>query len=175
MKSRDIVDSVLFSLSYYAAWFATLLLASRHQAVLAFSVIVGVTLLQMSYFYYRKAYSYSVMVLQGVTLLGFAIDSSLTALGYFKFVNNAWSPLAPVWLLGLWFNFSAAIAIYHPWAYRYKTIIRWLALAAFPFAYLCGQALGAVTFHYGSLSSILLGLIWWLLLPAVITIIHQRK
>ena len=74
----------------------------------------------------------------------------------------------------LWFNFMVAIAIHHHLVYQYLNIVRWLALASFPIAYICGQALGAVSFTYGMYSSVLLGILWWFLLPIPVRILHHQ-
>lgn len=173
-RRRAVIDALIFSLSYYAAWFGTIMLAAKQQGSAACALMTLITLLQMIYFY-RRGSRYRLSSLLLASLLGFTVDSLLQYLNFFHFSANPWLPLAPPWIMALWFNFMVAIAIHHHLAHQYLSVIRWLTLGSFPLTYICGQTLGAVSFTYGLFSSLLLGILWWLLLPIPIRLLHHRS
>lgn len=97
---------------------------------------------------------------------GWIADSLLLNLGLVDYSANAWTRLAPLWIVALWVNF--ALTLNHSLAWLQQ---RWVVAALFgavggPLAYLAGSALGAATFPRGTAAALIaLGIVWALASP----------
>ncbi len=125
------------------------------------------------YFHQDAAAEISVIILVG--LLGFGIDTLLTAIRLFDFPSGSAflldSIVPPLWLLMLWFCFAATLRQGLSWFQG-----RWLLAAvvggiAGPLSYYAGSQLGAMAFGFSlAISLLVMSLIWAVLLPLALFI-----
>ncbi|WDE04190.1 DUF2878 domain-containing protein [Thalassomonas viridans] len=94
-----------------------------------------------------------------VTILGTTIDSLLMNFGVFDFAQTGF--IVPFWLIMIWLSFALTLNSSLKFLQRH-TLIQFLAGAVFPpLSYFAGYALGAVSFGYSTLFTLLLlSLIW---------------
>lgn len=100
-----------------------------------------------------------------IALAGISVDAALSALGVFKFADDA---LVPLWLCGLWLAFATTFNR----SLAFLAGKRWLTLLAgalvVPFNYGIGARVGAVEFGYSlPVSFTIMGAVWAVLLPSL--------
>lgn len=107
------------------------------------------------------------LVVTSCAVLGFAVDTFLTRYGVFIFSSGQGWP--PLWLLLLWFAFSATLRQGLTWfSGRYRISALAGSLLG-TLTYLAAGRLGAVSFGFAELEvAALLALVWLLLFPALL-------
>lgn len=162
----NVRDYIFFIITYYLAWFASVLSAAHEYVWLGFIVTLIITAIQIAWLKYFQSIKNLFSMMLIFTVVGFIADSTMSLTGFIKYHANPW-PLAAPWILGLWINFGVIYyACLEKWFNRYL-LMAILALFGFPLAYIAGVKLGAATFHYGDISSIVIGIAWAIALPLI--------
>ncbi len=107
-------------------------------------------------------------------VLGFALDSALSAGGWYRFLTQpaeVW--WAPPWMVALWANFGLALPVSMAWLQG-----RWWAAALLgglggPLSYLAGERLGAISLEEGALW--LLAVVWAAVVPLLVWLLPARE
>ncbi|WP_290704346.1 DUF2878 domain-containing protein [Amphritea sp.] len=145
-------------------WWCAILLADSSLMILAALIILHLL------FHRHPAHETAVLLSCGLT--GFAVDLLLTATGVFRFGISAFPPL---WLLFLWFCFSATLR--QSMTYFHG---RWVLAA------ICGGIFGSLTYiaagNFGAVvfglpllqTFLLLMLVWMVLFPLLLWLSGQR-
>lgn len=154
---------------FQLVWWACILFGNIALPI-AFILIAG-----HIYFHQNSLTELRVILLCGFT--GFIVDSVLKLTGVFAFDNQAFYPLSatylapPVWLLALWFAFSATIRNSLNYFRNQLALASVLGGISGAGSYIAAERLGAVIFPYGLLNtSIVLVTLWAILFPVLILI-----
>lgn len=110
-------------------------------------------------------------------ILGAAIDSTLAAIGLYRFespVSPEW--LAPPWLIAMWVNFSLTLRSSMGWLRGRYALAALISGVAGPAAYLAGSRLGAL--HILSPLSIVipaLAIAWAVAVPLLVRFAREKE
>jgi hypothetical protein len=149
---------------FQLSWWCAILLTDSSLAVLAVLLILHLL--------FHRYPVHEIAVLLSCGLIGFAVDLLLTAIGVFRFGISAFPPL---WLLLLWFCFSATLQ--QSMSYFHG---RWIL------ASICGGVFGSLTYiaaaNFGVVgfglplvqTFLLLMLVWMVLFPLLLWLSSQR-
>lgn len=165
MSIGRIVASVLL---FNAAWFVCVVYRMPW-AIIAAAIVAGAHL-----FFFRPHRSEWRAVLV-VALMGIAVDSALTFFEVFKFVET-WnsgvdSMLVPPWIMALWVAFGSSINTSMRFFAQNRLLAVIAGMLAGPSAYFAGYSLGAVTFGYPLITTLLIvSVIWAVLFPLIVNV-----
>jgi hypothetical protein len=115
--------------------------------------------------YFSKNYLSELKLILTVTIIGICVDSTLVALGVFKFHVPL---LLPLWLIVLWSAFAGTIA--HSLNFlNTSTKLQFIAGFVFPpLSYLAGASLSKVEFGYSAVTTyLILAPLWACLFVAI--------
>ncbi|RVU29463.1 DUF2878 domain-containing protein [Neptunomonas marina] len=114
-----------------------------------------------------------VVIASGV--VGFSVDSFLTIAGVFTFPSLLLS-LPPIWLLFLWFAFSATLRNSLSVLRKYRVLASVLGAVAGASTYIAAAKLGAVELSFGYLATFLLLLpVWAVLFPCLLILTEKLE
>ena len=100
-----------------------------------------------------------------VGVLGIAVDAVLSGAGVYHFAGDV---LVPLWLLCLWFGFSAALARSLAYFSDKLLLAAGAGAVVFPLNYWAGERLGAVEFGLSLPATLaIVGLTWAVFLPVL--------
>jgi len=149
---------------FQAGWFACVLtatLAMSEVGLIYASIFIFMHLLL------SKHVIAEVVFIVLVACLGFVIDSWLVYSGYFSYINNTESIIAPVWIAALWAMFSATIGHSLNWLSSRYLVAAVSGFVFGPLAYYAASKLGAVSLQNGNMGLYFQALIWAVMLPAM--------
>lgn len=161
---------------YYIAWLVCILSAAHGIAWINTLIVLMLVSLQY-YWQYRIQHQFKglnsfVIVL---TTLGTVSDTILLHLKLITFSANPFSPyLSPPWMISLWINFAIVLYSTLSHLFSHKYLLSALSLLGFSIAYASGGKMGAAAFPHGYTTTMLIGLIWMILLPASIYFLKRR-
>jgi hypothetical protein len=136
---RLVVNIVLFQ----AAWFASVLGAARglYWAGPAATLLAVAVRLAQAQDRRKEA-----LLLLSCGVLGFAVDTSLTALGLFLPVRGSFpSPWSPPWMVAMWVNFGATLNVSMAFLKGRPALSAVFGALGGPMAYFAGARLGAAS------------------------------
>ncbi|KTD35366.1 hypothetical protein Lmor_0813 [Legionella moravica] len=160
------MNKILVIYTYYIVWFGSLILAANHFAWLPLLLSLSISAIQL-YFWcdLSKVKNWKLFMFY-LSSLGFLCDSLFAATSFIYFQPNPFQPyLAPPWMLGFWINFSVLCICLVDLLNRIRRLLWLIALIGFPAAYLGGVGFHVAVFQAGTISSIILGIIWMVLFP----------
>ncbi len=110
-----------------------------------------------------------------VALIGIAVDSVLTIVGVFDFVETWSGPmgqmLVPLWFMALWLTFGATLNTAMRFFAQHPVLAVIAGMLAGPSAYFAGHSLGAVEFGFSTTTALLIvAAVWGVLFPTVVNI-----
>ena len=146
-------------LLYEVGWFACVLGAAYGRPWLGISIallLVGVHLLLTT------DRPNQVRLLLVALCVGIVVDSSLLALGVYRFPSGSivdWLP--PVWMSVLWLQFATTFRYCLKWLSGRYVLSAWLAFLGAPLAFLGGERLGAISFAEPRIQNLLILAIFW--------------
>lgn len=157
------------AIGFQAVWWGSILLGDTA----AFAIIA---LLALHFaFHSQPVVEARVVIASGV--LGFSVDLLLTLAGVFTF-PSAYLTLAlpPVWLLLLWFAFSATLRNSLSILRKYRVLASVLGAVAGASTYIAAAKLGAVELSFGYLATFLLLLpVWAVLFPCLLILTEKLE
>lgn len=150
---------------YQATWLASVAGAGRGLWWPGLVVLAAFTVLQLGLGPWRRA---DACLFVGVSVLGFAIDSTFVQMGLMQFEAPVpWPALAPVWMVALWTSF--ALTLNHSLAFLQTRLLLAMLLGGVgaPIAYwAASRGWHALSFPLGARSMFLAtALVWTLLMP----------
>ncbi len=164
-------------LSYYLIWFACLYTAAHQQAWIG--IVIGVMVIsgQLTWqFQVLDQMRHLLSLIFLVTLTGMLVDSAMIWLNIIVYKDNYFYPyFCPLWIVVLWIEFSIVIHLLLRPLWVKPMLTGFLALIGFSLAYFAAERMGAAHLVYGVYSAFIVGLIWMLLLPALLFIHHRRE
>ena len=168
---KNVANYLLFQ----AGWFAAILSVRDGLAWPGPAAAVAVAAITL-FFSDRRGAEFA--LLAGVTLVGGAVDSGLTAAGIVRFeVPNclaAW--LAPWWIFGQWLNFAATLRSSLAWLGSRPVLAALFGAVGGPLAYRASAELGAVTLHSNTfMAYTALAIEWAVLTPLVVTLAERTR
>lgn len=141
----------------------------------------GVLVYVLIYCYFSTSHPQKIyQTVFSITALGFAIDTTLTALGIFHFPDK-WYIFPPLWFLGIWLAFATLLP------YSAKWLIRWpawkLSLSSAvlaPLSYYTGSILSGLHLAQPLWKSLsIVAIEWMILYPLLVkitaTILNLKK
>lgn len=157
------------AIGFQAVWWGSILLGDTA----AFAVIA---LLVLHFaFHSQPMVEAGAVVASGV--VGFSVDLMLTMAGVFTF-PTAYLTLAlpPVWLLLLWFAFSATLRNSLSVLRKYRVLASVLGAITGASTYIAAAKLGAVELSFGYLATFLLLLpVWAVLFPCLLILTEKLE
>jgi hypothetical protein len=143
---------------YEGAWFA---------CVLGGDALAWVAALLLAVHLYLTPCPRADLLLAGALLfVGLVLDGTLKAVGFFSFD----SPIVPIplWLMGVWATFATLPNHSLAWLKKRLGLAAVLGAVGGPLAYWAGVRMGAATFNWPLLPSLLLlAVVWGGLMPGV--------
>jgi len=154
-------------ISNYLVWFVSVCSAARGDIAVGFVIALFLSLLQAGFFlrHHRGQADQLLRFVLGLTMIGLCVDTLWLRLGVVRFNANPFMAYAPLWMWGIWLNFSVTIfCCLQSWFRRYRWLVP-LALAGFAAAYYSGSALGAAILPHGLISLSLIAAGYAVLVP----------
>ncbi len=164
--SKSLLPKLINGLWFQAVWFTCVVWKQD-------GILIGGTLLLLGLLFMRlSAREFVAATL--ITMGGCLIDSILTGIGMFTFDNLSCRSCIPVWLVLLWAAFSLTLLSSLSYLQNRPGIAALAGAVAAPISYVAASELGAVALNEGALgSSVVLGLIWMMFLPACCQLIAR--
>lgn len=151
-------------LGFQLAWWCAILLREDGLLIMALLLLTHLLL------HRQPGQELKAILLCGFT--GFAIDLILTRMGLFIFPEGHWPP---VWLLCLWFCFSATLRQSLSYFREHALLASGCGAVAGSLTYLAAARLGAVTFGVSELAMFgMLLVIWMVLFPLLLKLSHSE-
>ncbi len=161
---------VLFNVvAFYVCWLACVLGAARGYPWLGPLAVALFLAVQWWWGFVGRTHRRLILL---AMVLGFLLDSCLSALGWYQFLTNpagAW--WAPAWMVALWANFALALPISMSWLRGRLLASAGLGALGGPISYLAGERLGAILLADGALW--LLAVVWALVVPLLVWLNHR--
>ncbi|WP_136679863.1 DUF2878 domain-containing protein [Neptunomonas sp. XY-337] len=155
------------AIGFQAVWWGSILLGDTA----AFAVL-ALLALHLA-FHSQPIVEARVVIASGV--VGFSVDSLLTVAGVFTFPSLILS-LPPIWLLLLWFAFSATLRNSLSVLRKYRVLASVLGAVAGASTYIAAAKLGAVELSFGYLATFLLLLpVWAVLFPCLLVLTEKLE
>ena len=109
-----------------------------------------------------------------VFVLGVLVDSSLQYFSVISFYGWALGPLSPFWLWMVWAMFALTLNYSLAFLQNRHWLVTSIAGLVFgPLSYIAGTKLGAASFNNTPIHMVILGIIWMLTLPALVSFCHK--
>lgn len=162
----------LFHLSaYYVAWFACLNLAARGYAWLSSFIVIFCVFLQIVWQYKIQQHTRGLWLLIGLLVVtSTVIDSLFIYQGLIIYAANPFAPYATSpWMIVTWVSFAVILYATLDKLFNQLTLLGFLSFMGFASAYAMGASMGAAFFPYGYKTCVLIGAIWLILLPLVVS------
>jgi len=169
------IHYLVHSLAYYIAWFACLTLAARGFAWLSSLVVLICVLAQLQWQYKTKQNTKGLWFLLGlIVIISTLVDSFLVFSGIIVLSANPFAPyVTSPWLITIWISFTVSLYATLDILFDHLILLGILSFSGFVFAFALGAKMGAVYFPYGYLTCLLIGAIWFILLPCSVGL-YQR-
>jgi len=163
-----ILTTFFLIVSYYLAWFTSVLSAAHNYRWYGFIAVICICMLQLTLLYCIKKTKSLVTMIFLISASGFLVDSVLSFTGVIIFNANPWPiAFAPPWIICLWITFSIVYYATLDILFSRYLLTSIISFFAFPLAYIAGIMLGAGELPHGYFSSVVIGAIWALLLPYI--------
>lgn len=148
------------------AWAAAVFSAAAGQPAIGLGVMLAAVLLHLARARDAQAEALVIVVAAFVGLLW---ESSLVRAGLLTYPSGAWLPgFAPYWIVGMWMLFATTLNVGMRWL-RSRPMLPLLAGAiGGPLAFVAGERAGAVEFGDPTLSPVVIGVGWAILLPVLV-------
>lgn len=107
------------------------------------------------------------ILVAGVGLIGFIIDSGLLVFGFTQFPSGSLYPnTAPHWIVAMWMLFATTLNVSMSWLHGRYPLAAVLGAVGGPLAYYAGFKLDAVTFPRSLLAGLIaLAIVWTFIMP----------
>lgn len=162
-------------IAYDVVWFVAVLSAQGSYRVSGFLTTIAISALQIIWqVYFYKESKHFLKFISLMTLAGCAVDLFLIKVGVFQFTNQFITILGlPIFLIAIWLNFNILFyATLRPLISK-PFILGLLSFIGFMLAYGLASNLGVVQLGFGLYSILTVGIIWLLLLPAILLIFNS--
>lgn len=155
---------------FQAVWFLCIYGAADGLELLA--VIVGIVCILVNSFLIDDIKANAKLIIQGI-LIGIVVDTLLIHLGLMSFKTQYWTTLSPLWMWVLWAGFASTINVSLSWL-KYRLKLSALMGGVFgPLSYWAGVRMGAGSFSDTSLSLLVIGALWALVTPMLLTLSNR--
>lgn len=164
---------VVTSIFHYIVWFVCVLSAARGHLYIGFLFSCFVTMLLTFFFCSINNLKILLIFIFILSFMGFVADTVFCYFGLIGFESASFSyPLAPLWLLGVWINFSCFVFfVARDYFNRYVPVAA-CAFFGFPAAYYFGATLGAAEI-FGKMLYFAVGVVWSILLPSFFIVFNK--
>ena len=158
---------ILFNAVWFQVIWVSAVLGGNGAAIFLIGMLLMHVLLQSE----RLA---EVAVISACGLSGAACDSLMAWLGLYVFPNGGdlWS--IPVWLYLLWFGLAGTLRHSMFWLVKRPLISPIVGALAASLSYFVAQELGAVSFPYGEIETVLIVGLYWLGIFPLARVVIQR-
>jgi hypothetical protein len=154
-------------IAFQIGWFACVWGAGRGMIWLG-PLFVAVVITVQAWIVTRMTGRDVYFLVCGVSI-GLLVDTGLILAGVYDPVRTLlpW-PLAPVWIIALWFLFTGTINSSLAWLHGRTLYAALLGAVAAPISYAAGEGLGAAAMHPSFLKSyVAFGVVWGITVPAL--------
>jgi len=107
-------------------------------------------------------------LLIAAAMFGLIWDSSLVWFEVLKYPNNAM--VAPYWIVSLWVLFATTLNLGMRWLQKHWAIAMLVGALGGPMSFFAGAKLGAVTLAHDSVSLLIIGAGWAVVLPLLVQV-----
>ena len=166
------MKSVVINLSLFkVAWLITVLAAAASMPIagpIAVAVAVAVHLARAS-----QARS-ETLLLGAAGIIGLLWESALVAFGVLEYKSGLLLPgFAPYWIVAMWVLFATTLNVGMRWLKKSILVAAVAGAIGGPMSFLAGQKAGAVSFADPTMSLLVIGAGWALLLPILVQLANQ--
>lgn len=160
------IQRFINALGFQVGWFVCIASVKYDQEILALffcGLLVGL------HFLFSLARSMDLKLSFIVFLIGLVVDSTLQYVSVISFYGWALGPLSPFWLWMIWVMFALTLNSSLSFLQNKHVFLSAIAGLIFgPLSYLAGVKLGAAGFDNTLPHLVTIGLIWMLVLPALV-------
>ena len=158
-------------LLFQIAWFGCVLGAGKSNFWVGPLAVVAVIAVHLAM---RTNLRAELMIIGAATVIGFMVDTVLTAFGVYEparyYVPAPWSPL---WLIGMWPNFATLLNVSLRWLHGRYYLATLLGAIGGALAYYSGMPLGALSFNAPVLKNVIfVGFAWGVVTPTLFWIVN---
>lgn len=174
LKTKAVHYSFHF-LAYYVVWAICIYSAARGYHWIGLLAALGITLVQYLWqSLFKRQYKHLLIFIIYLTAIGFIGDSALTYFNIIQFNANPFPyPLSAPFMIGIWINFAMLFYATLAWFTTRPIMLAILSCVGFVVAYLLGAQIGAAVLIKNTLSLVILGLTWAIVLPIGIVIFNR--
>ncbi len=136
------MNTLINFVAFQIGWFACILGAARGHSLWGPAIVALVLALHLVLSRVRSA---EILLAFAAAAIGFAVDTTLIALGTFVPARSLLpQPLSTVWLIALWVDFATILNVSLSWLHDKYLLAGILGAAGGPLAYWAGDRLGAI-------------------------------
>lgn len=161
--------------AYYLVWAICIYSAAYGFRWLGLIASIGVTWGQYLWqVLFKKQHLYLIPFIIYLTIIGFVGDTALCYVNVIQYKANPFIfPLPAPFMIGIWLNFAMLFYATLSWFITRPLMLALLSFVGFVVAYLVGASIGAAVLLKGTLSLILIGLMWAIVLPMSIAMFNK--
>ena len=153
-------------LSFKTGWVASVASAAASVPVLGAAAAAGVVGFHLARVQNVRAEAWLLIL---VALIGLAWESALVWAGLINYDTGFLVPgFAPYWIVAMWVLFATTLNISMRWLRKNAIVTSLVGAIGGPLAFVAGESMGAVSFTNPSMSLIVIGIGWALLLPFLV-------
>ena len=166
------MKSIVINLSLFkAAWLITVLAAAANMPIagpIAVAIAAIVHLARAS-----KVRS-ETLLLGAAGIIGLCWESALVATGVLEYRSGLLLPgFAPYWIVAMWVLFATTLNVGMRWLRKSTLVAAVTGAIGGPMSFFAGQKAGAVAFADTTLSLLVIGAGWALLLPLLVQLANR--
>lgn len=167
-SSRRLILNICF---FQAGWWACVISAAYGYAWLGVSTVAVIAVVH--FFYVSTSRRLDLLLACAALLVGLLANTAIAAAGAMTFPPSTWArPLAPAFMLALWFNFALTLTTMLRWLRRRYVLAALVGALGGPLAYFAGARLGALILGplHTPLALLLIAAEWALAIPLLLLI-----
>lgn len=164
-----VMKKLVINLSFFKAGWLAAVFTAAYSMPLAGTAIIGVAVLV--HLALSKNANAEFRLLAIAALIGLAWESLLVASGLVEYnVASIVPGIAPYWIVAMWVLFATTINVGMRWLKKNVYVAAIAGGIGGPMSFLAGSKAGAVTFPDPTLSLIVIGVGWAVLLPILVQV-----
>ncbi len=162
-----LINLILFKI----AWLSVVFGAANQLALAGTAVVVLVSLWHLHVARDARSELVLLLVAAGTGLIWESLLISQNVVQYGS--AQPLMPIAPYWIVAMWVLFATTLNLGMRWIRRNLTVAMIFGAVGGPLSFLAGQRIGAVSFPDPSLSLVVIGAGWAVLLPAMVIVARR--
>ncbi len=170
---RRVNTMVLNLIAFKTGWLASVIGAANGLPLAGALTVAAVAALHLKLTRDRAG---EAVLLLSAALIGFVWESLLVTFGVLTYLpSSGIDGIAPYWIVGMWVLFATTLNVGMRWLHKSLWVAAIAGAVGGPLSFVAGEKAGAVVFADSTISLLIIGAGWALLLPLLIFIAARYR